>query len=671
MITNDLLAVSTWIIALELLHLLFLPVTIRWGKSLFLNGLLLSKLVGLLIITFGVWVLGNLHILSFSHLTLWLCILVAGVINLILLQKQKKNLQKYFSFKTLFRTEVIFILIFTFFSLLRGFNPNIENFEKFADFNFVNAIGKSNYFPPQDTWFAGQSINYYYFGHLITAVLIKLTSVDSVIGYNLMIATITALSAMSAFTIGASFAQHFFKKQKHLLLTGIVTTLLVNFAGTLYTFSFWFQRNLEPFWFWRSIRLIPGAIHEFPAYSFAVADLHAHMINIPVVLITLCSLLVVWDQKSQRLKKNIPSLLFHGWILGVVFMTSAWDLPIYLGLTGVTLFIKALSYTKVFFKSVLISFQQFGFIVGSTALTVILFWKDFDSSIAHGVGIVHSHTQISHYLMLWLPALVTFAAGGIFWKFFWQDRMKEKTSHFLLLIAWSVWAFVLTIVPEFIYLKDIYGGDFYRGNTILKFYYQACILFAVTSAVFLVKTLTTKAPTRFRLLIILSAGLWLCCLTYPLQIFPAYYGNFKNYQGLRGDRFIKTYHADDYQAIQWLNKNVAKQSIVLEAAGDSYSYDNRVSTFTGLPTVQGWFVHEWLWRGGPEKPGERTDEVRAFYQSNSVEEMQAFIQKYHVQYVYVGEVERRKYPNIDEEKMAQLGEKVFSNQSITIYNIQN
>ena len=35
---------------------------------------------------------------------------------------------------------------------------------------------------------------------------------------------------------------------------------------------------------------------------------------------------------------------------------------------------------------------------------------------------------------------------------------------------------------------------------------------------------------------------------------------------------------------------------VLEANGDSYSGYERVSAMTGLPTVLGWYVHEWLWR---------------------------------------------------------------------------
>ena len=53
-------------------------------------------------------------------------------------------------------------------------------------------------------------------------------------------------------------------------------------------------------------------------------------------------------------------------------------------------------------------------------------------------------------------------------------------------------------------------------------------------------------------------------------------------------------------AIRWLDETIEGQPVVLEANGDSYSDYERVSAMTGLPTVLGWYVHEWLWRGDPQ-----------------------------------------------------------------------
>ena len=58
----------------------------------------------------------------------------------------------------------------------------------------------------------------------------------------------------------------------------------------------------------------------------------------------------------------------------------------------------------------------------------------------------------------------------------------------------------------------------------------------------------------------------------------------------------KRIFAEDADAIRWLKENIQDSPVVLEANGDSYSDYERVSAMTGLPTVMGWYVHEWLWR---------------------------------------------------------------------------
>jgi uncharacterized membrane protein len=126
-----------------------------------------------------------------------------------------------------------------------------------------------------------------------------------------------------------------------------------------------------------------------------------------------------------------------------------------------------------------------------------------------------------------------------------------------------------------------------------------------------------------------------------------------------------------HQAILWLEKNTDSQPTILEAPGDSYTDYNLISAYTGLPTIQGWFVHEWLWRGSAQIPQERVREIEVVYISNNLEETKKILTKYKVEYVILGKFEREKYPNLKEKKFDSLGTLVFSSGNTKIYQILN
>ena len=135
--------------------------------------------------------------------------------------------------------------------------------------------------------------------------------------------------------------------------------------------------------------------------------------------------------------------------------------------------------------------------------------------------------------------------------------------------------------------------------------------------------------------------------------------------------FQKQY-PDDWAAIQWLNLRSTTYDlppVIVEADGDSYTDYDRFSAFTGLPTVIGWAVHEWLWRGSYDVVAPRREEVRKIYESEDLAETKEILTKYTVQYVIVGTLEREKFKELQERKFGELGERVFTRGQTAIYRV--
>jgi uncharacterized membrane protein len=95
-----------------------------------------------------------------------------------------------------------------------------------------------------------------------------------------------------------------------------------------------------------------------------------------------------------------------------------------------------------------------------------------------------------------------------------------------------------------------------------------------------------------------------------------------------------------------------------------------MSVHTGLPTVLGWPVHEWLWRGSYAEPGTRVEEVRMFYETTEVSEARLFLETFDIKYIILGALEREKYPNINEPVITSLGNKVFESGSTAVYEVR-
>ncbi|PJE69225.1 hypothetical protein COU96_00845, partial [Candidatus Shapirobacteria bacterium CG10_big_fil_rev_8_21_14_0_10_38_14] len=332
---NDFFLIFFWWVLVCGLGTVFLPLTLRLFGKFFDRGYAFSKIIAILVVSYLVWLWGSLKILPFTPQTIWLAIGLAAGANFYLFRKNQKEIKKEIknNWKIFAFEESLFFLALLFWAYIRGFQPNIQGLEKFMDYGFINSILRSRFFPPADMWLAGKTINYYYFGHLVTAVLTKLSGIDSAITYNLMIASLFAFCFTAAFCLGGNLVFTLTKKKKLVVLSGIFSAFLLNLGGNLHSLYWWLKnKNFSTYWYPDATRFIvqkfgaaDNTIHEFPIYSSVVADLHGHFLNLPFVLLFLALLLTTIFHR----KITLPLCCLVALLLGCFYMTNTWDFPIY------------------------------------------------------------------------------------------------------------------------------------------------------------------------------------------------------------------------------------------------------------------------------------------------------------------------------------------------------
>ena len=97
-------------------------------------------------------------------------------------------------------------------------------------------------------------------------------------------------------------------------------------------------------------------------------------------------------------------------------------------------------------------------------------------------------------------------------------------------------------------------------------------------------------------------------------------------------------------AIQWLRQSGldvdGSVPVIMEAPGASYTYEGRISAFTGYPAVLGWAIHESQWRGNYDEQGKREPDIAAIYTTNDGQLMLDLLRKWQVDYLVLGTSER-------------------------------
>jgi YYY domain-containing protein len=206
--------IFTWWLVLQVFGLLGLPIAAFLFQSLPDRGYAFSKSLGLLLTGYIAWMLAMFGLGSFGVPLVLLVMVLVGVLGVVLLPISTgvswRNLPMLWAWlssrlrrhwRGILAYETLFLLAMLLLAWIRshhlGFvGPQPWGTERPMDFAFLNAIRYSGGFPPVDPWLSGFSINYYYFGYLLMAVVALLSGLEPGVAYNLALASIFALTAL-------------------------------------------------------------------------------------------------------------------------------------------------------------------------------------------------------------------------------------------------------------------------------------------------------------------------------------------------------------------------------------------------------------------------------------------------------------------------------------------
>ena len=537
------------------------------------RGFAVSKTLGLFLITYLIWLTSSVGLTSYQTRSVFMLFILYTILNIVLCILNLKGILAvlHTRFIIFLSIEVIFLAFFLISVLIRMYNPDITGAEKEADFTFLNAILQSDSFPPKDTWFAGGHINYYYFGYAIWATVIKATNIISPVGFNLALATIVALAAVGIFGL----VYHFTQKLSYSLFSSMLLMVFGNLDGFVQIVQR--QGKLLPFDWWRSSRIIPDTINEFPYFSFLLGDLHAHFMVIPLSLVLLSLLAQFVESAEKSVSKPYVGILvvFIGLLLGGTSVTNGWDYPSYLILAGfcilsifwtpqrdpnasmtrIVLFgagiwLALLLLSRALFWPFyqhfspqlsinnlrIVSFSQRTEIPYFLIIYGLFLWGLFPVIYDRCVSWFSLKKNPSrHELLIWGNSLlltialwylcpserVFLVAAGIsliFFLLWYRKAISSQKLAFPLLLLFM--GFAIIAGCEIVYIQDFYGHPLERQNTIFKFYYQAWVLLSIGTPVAILSVRRRQRQcfsksARFAWNIGLIGLCGVCCL-YPV-----------------------------------------------------------------------------------------------------------------------------------------------------------
>ena len=541
------MSVLRWLLIIELLGVASWPLCFLLFRRLPDGGLGLARLIGMLLLSYLTWLFASVGLFPCDTASLLAFLILYVVAAALIYRGNRGEINDFLAERKriLIFEQILFLAIFFLVVFIQSYKPEImaTEAEKLPDMMFFKAVLRSRTMPPEDLWFAGMPVNYYYLGYLVFAGLTRLASVRPEVGFNLAVASIVPLSCLGAFSLVFNIT----RRRGYALLAPLFLFGVGNFDaflravrnGGIGGINWWYEMFAHG-----SRYVIPGTIHEFPCFSFLLGDLHPHYMFIPFCFLILTMIFCLFVRHRDffaglfQRQWTLFGILF-ALFLGSVAMLNIWDYPNYLFLSFLALFTVAYRYGSGRSR-----WWVFGWLLVIVVLSVVLFlpfYLHFSAAAKPVPRLANEGARLSivsfvetskrsplgsflivnglacFVIFSYLAVELTRASGGGVRRFRGWKLIAASAAAFVvgtvatgcavvgLTAVASLWAlagifsgdkpperlFVLVVVfmcaaiflgCEIVYFKDFYGANIQRMNTVFKFYFQAWILASIIFA---------------------------------------------------------------------------------------------------------------------------------------------------------------------------------------------
>lgn len=552
--------------------------------------------------------------------------------------------------------EALFLVCFFLMLDVRFVNPTISYAEKFMDHGFLASVIRSPVVPPLDPWFAGGSLNvYYYLGYWMLGCLAIVSGVPSTIAFNLSLPTVFALSAVSLYAIGTLLLDRFRWLPLIILILPNPALIFQLIMGRAVNPAY------DPSLSWLGTRTITNTINEYPLFSFVWGDVHAHVISIFNQIFLIFLLLFVyrrWETLNRTAKGMVMALIAIS--LGSMPLFNTWDVLIYAPIVLV------IGFLILWRNRTTIDRSAWVFLLAVPPVSILCYLPFYLQLKTNTGAVAFVQTPSDPLQFLFV--------NGIFIAIFFALLVPEvRKRPWLLLVALpfavagytaaaiaiiplvyfavkedrdftdllAVFGLTILVVCELFYMKDNMGEAYFRMNTVFKCYLPAWLMLGTAAFVKMGQWLSSwnrvpVLPARTTIII----SVIVVCLLFAAPFSVRYQSGYGT-GTLDGLAYLSTTHPGDAGAIAYLRALPGNERIV-EAEGSDYTYYSRVSSFTGIPAIIGQPFHEFMWRG--DDSGwftTRKADIREIYEEPDM--TIPLMKKYNATLLYVGDAERERY----------------------------